>query len=283
MPSNLHNKINSYPIEYGIEFNEPYSLRPTVTGSLAPTSTADRLLLSGNGTPSYEATSNPPGGAGSWRINQGVYSLGTSIRTSNTALPSINSWSDGDFSAGCWFRINDFPDFNGDYQIWRMGTSNTSVGFDLFINNNNGVYKLKDNWTSSGLTWGQNLELNKWYFIAYRKSTTANTAQRWLNGQLQTTGNNTYTGSSNSVQWGSSGSIIGTYSWNFCNWYVGTFNGINESAIQEIYNVGNTGLRTVKYYDGSSWQTSSAQKVFNGTSWVDWNAKKYDGTNWVTI
>lgn len=285
MPSKLHDKINSYPIEYGIEFNQAYTLTPTVTGSLAPTSTAARLVLNGSGTPYYEPNSNPLGGAGSWRINQGEFSLGTQIRTiSSTTMPSTNSWSDGEFSTGCWFRFNNFPDYNGDYQFWRMGTSNTSVGFDLYINYNNGVSRFKDNWTSSGLLWGPNqIELNKWYYIAYRKNLSANTAERWLDGQLITTGTNTNTGSNNSAQWGSSGSIIGTYSWNFSNWYVGKYNDIGSTQIQEIWLAGSTGNRTVKYFNGTSWVDSSAQKIYNGTSWVDWNAQRFNGTNWVVV
>lgn len=41
--------------------------------------------------------------------------------------------------------------------------------------------------------------------------------------------------------------------------------------------------RTVKYYDGTTWQTSSAQKVYNGTNWIDWDAKRWDGVYWTTV
>jgi hypothetical protein len=39
----------------------------------------------------------------------------------------------------------------------------------------------------------------------------------------------------------------------------------------------------VKYYDGTTWQTSSAQKVWNGSAWVDWDAYRWDGTSWIAI
>jgi hypothetical protein len=61
------------------------------------------------------------------------------------------------------------------------------------------------------------------------------------------------------------------------------FTTFTDAAIADIYQAGSTSSRTVKYYDGTAWQTSSGQKVWNGTAWVDWTAKKYDGTAWVTI
>ena len=42
--------------------------------------------------------------------------------------------------------------------------------------------------------------------------------------------------------------------------------------------------RTVKYYDGTTWQNSSDQKYWNGSAWVAWNnvaSKRWNGTNWI--
>ena len=63
------------------------------------------------------------------------------------------------------------------------------------------------------------------------------------------------------------------------------FANFTDAAIADIYNAGITApsVRTVKYYDGSSWQTSSAQKVWNGTAWVDWTAKRFDGSAWINV
>lgn len=38
----------------------------------------------------------------------------------------------------------------------------------------------------------------------------------------------------------------------------------------------------VKYYDGT-WKTASAAKVWNGSAWIDWSKKYYDGTQWVNL
>lgn len=39
----------------------------------------------------------------------------------------------------------------------------------------------------------------------------------------------------------------------------------------------------VKYWDGDSWNTSSAQKVWNGTEWIDWDHRYWNGTEWITL
>lgn len=59
---------------------------------------------------------------------------------------------------------------------------------------------------------------------------------------------------------------------------------ITEIEIGEHFIAGKDYVsRTVKYYDGTTWQTSSGQKVWNGTAWVDWTANRFDGTAWVSI
>jgi hypothetical protein len=45
------------------------------------------------------------------------------------------------------------------------------------------------------------------------------------------------------------------------------------------YSVG----RVVKYYDGTTWQESSAQKVWNGSAWVDWDPYRWDGSSWIAF
>lgn len=38
-----------------------------------------------------------------------------------------------------------------------------------------------------------------------------------------------------------------------------------------------------KYYDGTTWQTATGRKVWNGSSWIDWTASKWNGTSWVSF
>lgn len=58
----------------------------------------------------------------------------------------------------------------------------------------------------------------------------------------------------------------------------------NQSIIDNYINGMNyvSEFGVVKYYDGT-WKTASAAKTWNGTAWVDWSKKYYDGSAWVTI
>lgn len=62
------------------------------------------------------------------------------------------------------------------------------------------------------------------------------------------------------------------------------YNGLlSENQIKNHYYAFVNEDLAIKYYDGTSWQTSSAQKVWNGSAWIDWSKKYYDGSQWVTI
>lgn len=62
---------------------------------------------------------------------------------------------------------------------------------------------------------------------------------------------------------------------------------LTDEEIAEHFIAGKTYIvpstRTVKYWDGTQWSNSIGQKVWNGTAWIEWDASRYDGTNWVTI
>lgn len=60
---------------------------------------------------------------------------------------------------------------------------------------------------------------------------------------------------------------------------------ISESEVTENFIAGADYLSeygAVKYYDGT-WKTASAAKVWNGSAWIDWNKKYYDGTQWIQL
>jgi len=60
---------------------------------------------------------------------------------------------------------------------------------------------------------------------------------------------------------------------------------LSEAEIQTHYLawLGQPAQRIVKYFDGTNWVNSTAQKVWNGTQWVSWNANRYNGTSWVAV
>lgn len=61
---------------------------------------------------------------------------------------------------------------------------------------------------------------------------------------------------------------------------------LSEKEIEEHFVAGKDYISeqgAVKYYDGSTWQLATAAKTWDGSSWIDWSKKYYDGTQWVTI
>jgi hypothetical protein len=41
------------------------------------------------------------------------------------------------------------------------------------------------------------------------------------------------------------------------------------------------GTRIVRHWTGTEWVDSLGQKVWDGNGWVDWDAKRWDGTSWI--
>ena len=60
---------------------------------------------------------------------------------------------------------------------------------------------------------------------------------------------------------------------------------LTETEIKTHYLawLGQPAQRIVKYFDGTNWVNSTAQKVWNGTQWVSWTANRYNGTSWVSV
>jgi len=292
MPSNLHDKINSYALERGIEFNEPYSLTPTRTG----TNLLGTYAFSGSPIPVYEANVGPIGGGGSWRFNV----LNSSSPTFNTtAANELAGIDDENWTQGLWFKMSALPTLTtptasfGGITVFAMTPASVSAGWVANVIATNSTAAEAGVSLAGRLTYGFTstalytpvLQADTWYYIAARRVGT--TMEAYLNGQLIGTQNNpTLTSIPSRIRFvGSTNSATNIPQVWISNFHQSSASVIDATAIAQIYQAGITSpsSRTVKYYDGTTWQTSSAQKVFNGTSWVDWDAKKYDGTNWVTI
>jgi hypothetical protein len=107
----------------------------------------------------------------------------------------------------------------------------------------------------------------------------------YLDGVLQASPSATsVTAPTGGQTWGSSSAqSVSDFYVNYSNIHWATSSVLNSNAISEIWTAGSTLPRTVKYFDGTTWQTSSAQKVWNGTAWVDWTAKRFDGSTWINV
>lgn len=62
---------------------------------------------------------------------------------------------------------------------------------------------------------------------------------------------------------------------------------LEQHKVMDHYLAGATFLQSqaggVKYWDGDSWNDSSAQKVWNGTAWIDWDHRYWNGTQWISL
>lgn len=287
MASALNTKINSYALERGIEFGEAFSLTPTRTGSNPlGTFTAN----TGNQI-TFEPTVNPLGGSGSWKFPTSTLSANVGFFSNTTPTTTeLLGLFDNDYSVGFWFRMNYIPSLSANSAVTLATLGNGSNAGAIFsitgsAHPTNPSHLMID--TANSFTYiNLNLTVGTWYYIALTKKTSAPHHSVYLNGAFVTSFNEPGTGASGQFQFGRSTNTASAGSWNLSNFYLAPLSVIGPTQIAEIWNVGSTSptpTRTVKYYDGSSWQTSSAQKVWNGTAWIDWNAKKYDGTSWVTI
>lgn len=41
--------------------------------------------------------------------------------------------------------------------------------------------------------------------------------------------------------------------------------------------------KSIKYWNGNAWALPTGTKAWDGNNWIDWNAKSYDGTQWVNL
>ncbi len=285
MGSNLHDKINSYAIERGYELNEAVTTNPQRTGTT--TSTAS-LFLNSPSNITFEPNGGPIGGAGCWKFTQTTVASNNGRATIPNAqlLPSL---SDNDWTIGFWFKWGTVPTSYAGY-LTNIGNSSAAGYYISFQNStagaNYGKIRLDTTNGLNALSTSKILDTN-WHYISVRRINLPTIVyQLYIDGQLEATGTSTTTTVPTAgTQMGSSSAQTGTLDLYFSNWHIASSSVLGPTEIQEIWLAGSTlpNPRTVKYYDGSSWQTSSAQKVWNGTAWVDWNAKKYDGSQWVTI
>lgn len=289
MGSKLHDKINSYALERGIEFNSAY---PTVSPFIGPRTGTNPLGSYGKNTTAnivWEPTVGPIGGAGSWKLfwdtASGTNSYVRGTLATNTELLGI---VDNDWSMGFWFKLNNTPASSSSTATSLMLFHENSNGFSLYAQgtiSGTGNFNLSVSKTSYGtitnLVQG-GIAPNTWHYFAFTRVGTLH--KIYLDGVMLFSFNQTSTvQTSGALMWGDTSARTFTGSWNISNFYFAPASVIGATEIAEIWTAGSTNPRTVKYFDGTTWQTSSAQKVWNGTAWIDWNAKRFDGSGWVNV
>jgi hypothetical protein len=235
MASQLHSKINSYAIETGIEFDEPYQLVPTQTGTVTETN-ATYWTLVGN-APTYESNIGPAGGSGSWRFT----STSASSRLRNTGGSIVSRINDNNYSVGVWFKVGNINLPNNISQIFYAHLPTSTLGFavSLVYDQPNNRYTLGYINDTVGISIKDNLDIDSWHYFAARR--TGNNWELYVDGSLvYTETQSSSTVSSSGINFGSLTAGTGyTLNVNLSNFYIGTYSSVDATAISQIWNVGN--------------------------------------------
>jgi hypothetical protein len=296
--SQLSDKILSYAVETYLPMHSAVSVNPELYGTFLPTATP--YMTTSQALPVYENTVNPAGGeGGSWRFNIPSSTGQVSrIRFNQTTYNNQKIW-DGQYGFGIWVRINAIPVGNtsNSYLLYSTGRSSSFPGFGISVRgtaHTSGPAILHNLFGSGSTPIVQNPVIGQWYYIVGRKNRLTNGATIWVNGVKVATGTNaTFVEPVTAAEIAypivfeapSASSLTVGMSYNLCHAHLMDFSTFTDAAIADIYNAGITtpSVRTVKYFNGTSWVDSIGQKVWNGTAWVDWNAKRFDGSAWVNV
>ncbi|CAB4158670.1 Concanavalin A-like lectin/glucanases superfamily, partial [uncultured Caudovirales phage] len=251
--SRLHDKINSYAIETGIELDQAYSLPPTQTGTATDNNSAAWALIGGL-SPTYQSTVGPLGGSGSWKFN--VPAGGTAFsRVRTTSSTIVSALNDFNVSTGFWFKWNSFPtvnDVSGTVPVLVWNPLQTmGVGIDIGWSTtlNKFVYVLRYKaapvyleGTSDPLPTTEG-----WHYWAIRRSANPGVYEFYLDGQLVYTSEtitSSSTTSTNFVFGLANPSPSVDLNINISNIYIAPYSTIDATDITEIYDVGITTLVT---------------------------------------
>lgn len=226
----LHDKINSYALERGIEFDETYSLTPTRTG----TATYNTSSKSGTGTIVYNSGNGPVGGAGSWS-----FPLATAAARFNF-VDTTSYITDGDYSGGFWCKFTGTLTSNGTLmQFGAVGTN--QVGTAVIIGGSGTDRFIFRNGSSAETAYGPTWNADEWYYVAVRRLGTSG-LEIYINGtnygtlansNTAGTGGHTIIFGSNNTTATASGTEV-----SICNFHVGPSSLFTEAVIKEIYNTG---------------------------------------------
>jgi len=275
MASRLHNKINSYAIEKGIEFGNGVAWPEIETGSLAQ-SVSNQWTLTG----SSEISSDSPLGGDNSR-----YWYMSTPRRERIGVSGGNSWLssivDHSFSLGFWFKLNSATYAPGtQLNIFQVGPI-TNGGFVFFSPTNavgfpelTTVFLTYNN--SSGTQQIPILEpvqLDTWYYAAFVRNDSSMSI--YIDGTLKTTITDMLTATQPTAATFGGPAIIGiepTYrSVNMSNFYIAPASVIAATEISEIWNVGSSpaSINVSVLADVLTASSNSPESLISGSANID--------------
>lgn len=271
-------------------------INPEMYGTYLPTATP--YMTTSEVVPTYQSTVNPAGAeGGSWLFTVPTTGNRTRIRTNQTTYANQKVW-DGLYGFGIWLRLNSIPTgtTTSTHSLFSTARSSSFPGFSITLrgqNHSSGPALMHNLFGAATTPIVSNPVVGQWYYIVGRKNRSTNGATIWVNGVKVATGTNTtFVEPVTSLELayqlifeGSASSATNAMSYNLCHAHLMDFTTFTDAAIADIYQAGITtpSTRVVKYFDGTSWVDSVGQKVWNGTTWIDWNAKRFDGSNWINV
>lgn len=281
MSSRLHNKINSYSIQKGIQFNADNNFPPVETGSL-PQSEIWSNTTSGPST----SLDGPGGSAGSIK-----YNLGT-MRRNRLTGSWTSAFTDAIYSMGFWFKVEPSTYVPDEFYNMFIATPPVNGGVAININcasagNPETTYLLIN--TYYAIT---PITINKgeWYYVAVIRN--YDTVSVYLNGSLSfTLTGQTPAGSITGVNFGSNAqsySNVYPATFSMSNFYVADPSVIGATEIAEIWEAGKKVSTPIKSWDGVAWVTDTNITRYEADGvrtpvWHDVNAQRWNGSSWVTL
>lgn len=306
----LIDKIHSYSIGNGIDFNQNYSgTAPTQYGPYTFGTLSWSFLSTDNGITGSTSDGAFPG-QGYWNFRSGGPTNATArLRAGSTSSESSvgsNLVRPQNYTYGVWLRINEDITANvgfiramsqfvnsdpGNGELWEQGwwigyckdnngASPTygKLGFNIYTTNNDLYFFTDAN--------GKTFEVGQWVFIALRKSNPNNTTvtmEVFINGGSMGSYTYPYSDQSTTYHTFGSGDNVRPCNFSVSSSFLASNTAIDATAINEIWDYGAPIQVPVKYYDGTAWQTSSNQKIYNGTKWIPMYANRWTGTTWVPL
>ena len=223
--NSVSGEINSKNVELAIDFDQPYSLSPFITGSKSPTT--QPFLTKFGPDPVYVPGEGPRSG-GSWGAP--VFVDTPSIIFSGNVDQMM--WRDSDYAIGFWFKMTDRPVFTFN-RIVGVSPTGALTGFNFEVRNPGLGLPIQFSATF-GSNQRQDLGLEaivgRWYFVLIRQRVGTNASQIWIDGQLISQ-NSAFLGNSNAeIQIDFFRNIL------LSNFFVAEHSQIGPQQIEDIYN-----------------------------------------------
>ena len=237
----ITDKINSYAIERGFEFNSAVTTPPAETGTVATSVSGD--WTANAGTPVYQSGVGPLHGGGSWKF-ESVVGQNVRVRCAQTAARAV--FNDREFTVGLWVNVSKIPsDGFEDTMVLSSVTNPYTAGVGFWVgatnatNNPSKFVFAADNfgvgYESSGIT----CNLNQWYFLAAIVNGTS--TKYYINGIETNSITRTLTTNVGNITIGDAtapAAAIDEATFNVSNYFIAPNTVVTAADLLQIYNAG---------------------------------------------